>query len=798
MGMNADKNASCFPARCPVALLILFLTPLALMAQNEGAEGGNNQFAENEKGLSAERVREAIDSGIIFLRRAQSEGDWDNAFPVYRGGVNALCCLAMLTAGVPPEDPAVQSSMASLDRMTIEDSSIYAVSLMTMVYCLADADTRKARIRECAEFLVDSQLPSGGWTYQGGMGRGMTTDSSNTQFALLALHEAALVGIEIPRETWLKSRDYWLGVRDERTGGFAYGNHSPEPSGSMTCAGISSLLIIDENLEKPVPLANGRIVCCAEQDRLAEVDAASAWLARNFTVRSNPSNVGHFRSAWMYYLYGMERAARLSGQRFFGQHDWYRAGAMQFLRNQGMNGSFTGRSHGENDPNIATAYALLFLSKGKRPVVIGKYSHGDGGDWDRHRQGVHYLVRRLERDWSRPLNWQTIDSTVATADDLLEAPVLFLSGRDELRLNETQKKALREYVDYGGLIFAEACQGDGCGDDVPFDRSFRALMEELFPSSPLRLLEASHPVYSAWYPIENPNPDRPLWGLQSSCRTSVIYCPRNLAGLWQHNRASSLKSMPPGAAREVEYCVRLGANVLAYATGRDLKEKLDRPKTLVDNEFRPGARTPLIPKLAHNGGDDDAPNAWQNIVRRAQHDLGQRFRFERRMIEPSLEQLADYPMVFMHGRSAFSWSEEQRLALREYLLNRGGFLFADSICTSSQFNNAFRDEIARIIPEASLQVIPPEDPIWSKDQGGYDLKTVGMHTVARGGGVSFAKVTPQIEGVRLNNRWVVIFSPHDLSCAMENASPAQCPGYDKDDAARLGVNIILYALMPGS
>lgn len=769
------------------------------MAQNEGAGRVNNRFAENDKGLTAERVREAIDNGIRYLQRSQSGGEWDNPFPQYKGGVDALCCLALLTAGVPADDPAIKSALASLDRIAIEDSSTYVVSLMVMVYCMADAETRKARIRECAETLIAGQVPTGGWSYHFGQRRGFNPDSSNTQFALLALHEAATIGIEIPAETWRRSRDYWLAVRDQASGGFCYGAHAPQPSGSMTCAGISSLLIIDENTPKPVPLVDGKIVCCREQESLAEVEAASDWMARNFSVRSNPSPEGHFRSAWMYYLYGMERAARLSGQRYFGQHDWYREGAMQFLRNQGTNGSFTGRSHGENDSNIATSYALLFLSKGKRPVVIGKYRHGDDDlDWDRHRQGVHYLVRRLERDWSMPLNWQSIDSTVATADDLLETPVLFISGRDELRLNEAQKKALREYVDYGGLIFAEACQGDGCGENVPFDSSFRALMEELFPSSPLRLLEASHPVYNAYYPIENPSPDRPLWGLQSSCRTSVIYCPRNLAGFWKHNRPASIKSLPSGPAREVEYCVRLGANVLAYATGRDVKEKLDRPKTVVDAGFRPGARTPLIPKLAHNGGDDDAPNAWQNIVRRAQHDLGQRFRFERRMVEPSLEQLADYPMVFMHGRSAFSWTDEQRAALREYLLNRGGFLFADSICTSPQFANAFRDEIARIIPEASLQVIPPEDPIWNKDRGGYDLRTVSMHSVARGGGISHSRVAPQIEGLRINNRWVVIFSPHDLSCAMENASPAQCPGYDKDDAARLGVNIILYALTPGS
>ena len=154
-------------------------------------------------------------------------------------------------------------------------------------------------------------------------------------------------------------------------------------------------------------------------------------------------------------------------------------------------------------------------------------------------------------------------------------------------------------------------------------------------------------------------------------------------------------------------------------------------------------------------------------------------------------------MVFMHGRSAFKWSEEDREALREYLTDYG-FLFADAICSSPAFVEAFRKEMKEIFPEYRLETIPATDPMWSSQSGGYDLSQVKMHQPSRDapGGVRHLETPPLIEGIKYEGRWIVVFSPNDLSCAMENGAETQCRGYDKDDAARLGVNIILSALKP--
>ncbi len=762
--------------------------------------------------LTAEKVRDSIDRGINFLKREQAaNGTWRTS-GYHRGGVTALVTLAMLNAGVPADDLTIKQSLQYLDSLDLDVSTIYTVSLMTMVYAQAGPETRRARIRQCVEHLTAGQYRGGGgvrgrgehweggWTYRMRESRpsGSRPDGSNSQFALLALHEAALIGIEVEPVIWERARKYWSNLRDRNSGGYSYmrSRETGGPTGSMTCAAISSLIIIDENLPRPVQLKDGRIRCCGDEDRLIEVEGASEWLGKRFAITRNPSqdNSRTFARDFLYYMYGMERAARLSGQRFFGAHDWYREGAELLLRTQKTNGSWQGTSmHGESNPDVATPFALLFLSKGKRPVVIGKYRHSEGNDWDRHRKGVHYLTRQLEADWNTKLNWQTIEGRYASSDDLLETPVLYISGRDMLRMGDAQKAALREYVEYGGFIFAEANQGDGCGENVPFEQDFRDLMFELFPDSQLQLLDDNHPIFNAQYDII-PNPNRPLYGLQSSCRTSVIFCPRNLACFWKHNRPASLEQLPDGPKREVEYAIKLGANVVAYATGQEVRDKLDRPQRLSGNEMGLGPRTVLIPKLSHSGGSNDAPNAWYNIIRRAQFDLGERFRFDRLIIDPDIEQLREFPMVFMHGRSPFVWSVTQREALREFLTTRRGFLFADSICSANGFAESFRAEIKFILPEYNLQVIPANDPIWTGENGGYALAQVSMHGPAVGGGIQRYKSPPQLEGINIDGRWAVVFSPHDLSCAMENASPAQCPGYDKDDAARIGVNVILYGL----
>ncbi len=53
---------------------------------------------------------------------------------------------------------------------------------------------------------------------------------------------------------------------------------------------------------------------------------------------------------------------------------------------------------------------------------------------------------------------------------------------------------------------------------------------------------------------------------------------------------------------------------------------------------------------------------------------------------------------------------------------------------------------------------------------------------------------PFLEGLKLGDRWAVIFSPYEISCALESHSSLECAGYTRKDAARIGLNVLLYSL----
>ena len=781
----------------------MLLTAYCIATGTESAMA--QRLARAEKGVTAEEVRQSIRRGVRSLKQQQDEdGSW-NKFR-FTGDVTALCTLALLNAEENPNDPHVQQGIEYLVNIAGNRiDATYSVSLRIMVLAAADPDGNKYRraVQKDVDWLIGGQRTkrpfTGGWGYQDG--RGGSADSSNSQFALLALHEAGLMGAEIPDRVWKSASGYW----DEcfaRGGGFSYNTGGGQVTGSMTSAGISSRLIINENLADVEALFNGdRANCCGQNQGVDQIAESINWLAANFTVRGNPSGRGRGDTGTqLYFLYGLERAGRLSGQRFFGPHDWYRAGSAQLLSQQNAAaGGWRGRSHGEENKDIATSLALLFLSKGKRPVAIGKYQYGDGDNWNYHPGGVHYLSRTLEEDWHQKLNWQTVNGDEATVDDLLETPVLFLSGRESIAFSAKQKETLKKYLENGGFLFAEACQGDGCGP-AEFDRAFRDLMAELFPDSRLEPLDPQHPIWTSQHQIF-PDADRPLLGLQACCRTSVVYCPTNLSCYWSLRRPVVTKYLADRANDRryktindrVEYCSKIGVNVVTYATGRELRDKGDTPTLEEDMQSVLANRSIQIPKLAHGGGQDEAPNAWRNILKELKKtglsvDLSEQF------VAPDLEALSDYPFVFMHGRSRFEFTPAQREALALYL-QLGGFVFADAICSSPEFATSFRSEMRKVLGEP-MSPIPAGHEIWTNPQFGEPIANVTRQVKDGGGGQGFRMVTgpPELEGHEFDGRLVVVFSPHDLSCAMESPTVSQCEGHTHEDATRISRNVLLYRL----
>jgi hypothetical protein len=107
--------------------------------------------------------------------------------------------------------------------------------------------------------------------------------------------------------------------------------------------------------------------------------------------------------------------------------------------------------------------------------------------------------------------------------------------------------------------------------------------------------------------------------------------------------------------------------------------------------------------------------------------------------------------------------------------------------------------MAAIFSNRKLERIPVSDPLLSMTYGGFDLRTVSRRDPEPGGRdrpleATIHKVPPDLEGIKLGDRWGVVFSPYDLSCALEKHDSLECRGYTRDDAARIGLNVVLYSL----
>lgn len=743
--------------------------------------------AQDRKEITPAQVESSIKLAVAYLRTTQDKnrGNWN--YPGNDPGMTGLATLALLSAGVPPNDPAIERALRYLSDCG-DIGSTYDTALQTMAFCAANPEKYRGQIRRNVTWLSNAQLERGSWSYHGhdaiGFGLG---DNSNTQFALLALHEAQRSGVEVNPIIWRRALSHWL-TSQNMDGGFGYGPHQSS-TGSMTCAGISSMVIAAGKLTiGDAKVKNSKVECCGDQMSDLPLERAISWMGAHFSAQRNPGMESNPVNYWNYYMYGLERAGRLTGRRFLGEHDWYREGAEVFVARQNRDGSWDS----DNRADVGTALGLLFLAKGQRPIVISKYQYADtSADWDPHRSGIPHLTRYVEQVWKRDLSWQVINGRTARTEDLLESPVLFISGRNNLFLTPQQKSALKAYVEQGGFIFAErACGGEA------FDQAFRNLMLELFPQSPLRALRPDHPVWFAEEKVDAKFVQPVLEGIDACCRTSVVYSTRDLSCYWEldYEDRQLQKAYPPAILEEIRACRSIGLNVIAYATGRQLKNKLDKPVVLTKSGADSLLRETLaMTKLSHPGGADDAPNALGNLLNLLTAETEMRTRVDTGIISPADAKLADYPVVFVHGRKPFEWTAAERKALRIYV-ERGGVVIADAICGNAEFADSFRREWEIIFPEGKFTKLPKEHPIFSKEFEGFDITKVSYRKPVEGSKSELAQGPPIIEAMEWEGRLAVLFSPLDISCALENSKSTDCIGYVKDDAVRIGINLLLYVL----
>ena len=797
---------------------------------------------EEPGSLTPEAVQKAIEEGVRFLTEKQhSDGGWEEeSYKQYAPGTSALCLLALLSSGLTPDDPPVKLGLKYIELFTpeMQDRQTYPIALQTMVFCQADPQKYYSRIEENTRAILRGQFqtddPSnGGWSYSD-MRQNFsygTADNSNSQFAALALYEAQKAGVEIPDSVWNRIEEYWSRLQnrdgswgyrpayDRKSGTLAAKSPSGSGTGSMTCAGIVSLWIADAQRVSGASVSGERIHCCGDdlsEGNRERIERGFTWLAEHFSVKSNPGSGAYL----YYYLYGLERTGRLTARRFFGQSDWYREGAdyLLGLKPAGFSRSWKAGSSGETLDTVATSFALLFLSKGRWPVLVSKLQYtspetanGEPAppEWNRHPDDLDHLTRYTERQWGKNLTWQVIDAARAGPDDYAQTPVLSISGRvsplpRNAEARQTLADHLRAYLEEGGFILAEALDGD-----ESFESGFRELMGLIFPDEEdggLELLPEDHPIWQGERPIP-PAFLRPLYGVDLGCRTGVILIPApdsgggtaSLSCLWE--LADDLRHGPAYAEpveKQIQNALDLGLNILAYATEHELKNKDEKAAELPNSRDAAQAHSDFYAAILKLGnGSSCAPRAIPRLMERIKREQNLSVQTAVRQVTAEPDQLGGAPLLFFHGRQAFTLSESQTAALRDYFA-WGGFLFANAVCASRPFTESFVAEMRKVFPEAQLEAIPGDDPLFSSLYGGKELKSLEIRKPVSRGGEQRRWETqaepPRLLGIRQEGRWVVVFSPYDVSCALEARSSSRCAGYTPQSAYDLSLNVVLYAL----
>ena len=214
----------------------------------------------------------------------------------------------------------------------------------------AEFQKQKAEYEKASEEL--QKLMDGGVSSFGPIG-----DISNAQYGALGAWALADAGFEMPNLYWKISDRFWHLTQDA-SGSWPYtriawpyhaGDRDNEVKPTMGVAGLATLFITQDFVDDELRLI-------PKPDK--NIERGLAWLDKDFKPSDN-----------FYYMYGVERVGLASGRKFFGTVDWYREGAANFVKLQQGDGSW-GSSFPGADPQNSTAYALLFLSRGRLPIVV--------------------------------------------------------------------------------------------------------------------------------------------------------------------------------------------------------------------------------------------------------------------------------------------------------------------------------------------------------------------------------------------------------------------------------------------
>jgi hypothetical protein len=241
---------------------------------------------------------------------------------------------------------------------------------------------------------------------------------------------------------------------------------------------------------------------------------------------------------------------------------------------------------------------------------------------------------------------------------------------------------------------------------------------------------------------------------------------------------------------------RLGANIVAYATGRE------PPRPRLTQVAVTGQRAETVHRrgyfqvgqIRHSGDWQPAPRAMPNLMEYVNKTYGLDVMLKPEKLILGDRDVVDLKFLYMQGRGAFNIRADQLDHLR-FNLEHGGLLLADACCGKEPFDKAFRKFAVELWPDKKLERVPLDDDLFSSALNGTPLTSANLRLRPKANGPMQAH-DPWLEGIKVNGRWAVLYSKYDLGCALERHQSSDCLGYDPDSALKLAAAAVLYSLRP--
>lgn len=371
-------------------------------------------------------------------------------------------------------------------------------------------------------------------------------------------------------------------------------------------------------------------------------------------------------------------------------------------------------------------------------------------------------------------------------------PILFRTGHYNFEYSPEERAKLRKYLLAGGMIVYNTGLGS-----APFYRSTKKELEQVFPEQPMQRLSSDHPIFHSYYDVDTVKYSPGVYksgfkgnepwfdGVEINCRVVALVSRWCMAVGWQGEVKDEYGAYMPESA------LKMGINIFSYGTAMRAwsksaaysKKFVDPPKDAVSGKV-------ALLQIMYDGVWKTRQAGMSVMLQTFNNKTDVPVKFALKSERLANATIFDSPLLYITGHEDFRFTKADSENLKKYLEN-GGFLFAEACCGRKGFDRAFREQIRVAMPGNPLKPIPLDNPIFKMPN---EIKLCGITPALTGQIGGKNAMPPRLEGIEVNGRYVVVYSPIGMAGGWEMSQSPYAFGYNEQSSLQLGQNILMYAI----